>query len=132
MHLPTLGRLVLGPEETAQAATVDVAGGLVSSGSATAAGRWPAPACSAAWRSRGHADGGRAASWQPVRRLCAPGIRVALEDTDPYRDCHQWQPAPRLTDAEFDQWQRQFREAWQEIECGHRATPRRLPRACRR
>ena len=35
--------------------------------------------------------------WQPVRMLRAPGLRVALEDTDPFRDCHQWQAAPRLT-----------------------------------
>ena len=66
-------------------------------------------------------ESGQAARWQPVRRLSAPGIRVALEDTDPYRDCHHWRPAPRLTDAEFARWQRQFGAAWQEIECGHGA-----------
>ena len=47
--------------------------------------------------------------------LTAPGIRVALEDTDPYRDCHQWPAAPRLTDEEFAEWQRGFALAWQEI-----------------
>ena len=56
-----------------------------------------------------------------MRRLSAPGICVALEDTDPYRDCHQWRAAPRLTDAEFAQWQRQFRDAWREIEREHGA-----------
>ena len=37
--------------------------------------------------------GDGAAGWQPVRRLTAPGFSVALEDTDPYRDCHQRPPA---------------------------------------
>jgi uncharacterized protein len=63
----------------------------------------------------------RSANWQPVRTLRAPGICVALEDTDPYRDCHQWQAAPRLTDSEFAQWQRCFQDAWQEIESSHPA-----------
>ena len=122
VHLPALGRLVVGPQETAQAATVGVAGGLVSvrvGGSGwTLAGTDLVNGVAGPDAS---ADGGRAASWQPLRRLCAPGIRVVLEDTDPYRDCHQRQPAPRLTDAEYAQWQRQFRAAWQEIECGHSA-----------
>ncbi len=61
------------------------------------------------------------ACWQPVRRLIAPGISVTLEDTDPYRDCHQWAAAPRLTDAELASWQRGFREAWAEIRRVHSA-----------
>jgi uncharacterized protein len=61
------------------------------------------------------------AGWQPVRRLRAPGICVALEDTDPYRDCHQWRAAPRLADSEFARWQRCFADAWQEIERDHPA-----------
>jgi uncharacterized protein len=63
----------------------------------------------------------RSADWQPVRTLRVPGICVALEDTDPYRDCHQWRAAPRLTDSEFAQWQRCFQDAWQEIESAHPA-----------
>lgn len=59
------------------------------------------------------------AAWEPVRVLRAPGIQVALEDTDPYRDCHQWPAAPRLTDAEFATWQRTFALAWQEIQAHH-------------
>ena len=122
VHLPTLGRLVVGREEASQTAAVEVASGLVSVRLGTS--RWTlagtdlvngvaAPAAAG--------GSGRAARWQPVRRLSAPGIRVVLEDTDPYRDCHRWQPAPRLADSEFAQWQRQFRAAWQEIECGHGA-----------
>ena len=122
VHLPALGRLVVGPQEAGQTATVDVAGGLVSvrlGGSG-----WTLAGTDLVNGVTGpdvKAGSGRAASWQPLRRLSAPGIRVVLEDTDPYRDCHQRQPASRLTDAEFAQWQRQFRAAWQEIECGHSA-----------
>jgi uncharacterized protein len=61
------------------------------------------------------------AEWEPVRVLRAPGIQVALEDTDPYRDCHQWPAAPRLTDEEFAVWQRAFGLAWQEIQAHHPA-----------
>jgi uncharacterized protein len=56
-----------------------------------------------------------AAEWQPVRMLSAPGLTVALEDTDPYRDSHHWPAAPRLSDPEYAQWQERFRAAWQEI-----------------
>ena len=122
VHLPTLGRLVVGPQEAGQTATVDVAGGLVS---VRLGGRgWTLAGTDLASGAAGqdaNAGRGPAASWQPLRTLSAPGIRVVLEDTDPYRDCHQRHPAPRLTDAEFAQWQRQFRAAWQEIECGHSA-----------
>jgi uncharacterized protein len=59
--------------------------------------------------------------WQPVRRLTAPGISVALEDTDPYRDCHQWAAAPRLTDAELAAWQQAFAQAWAQIGREHSA-----------
>jgi uncharacterized protein len=64
---------------------------------------------------------GIAAGWEPVRVLAAPGIRVALEDIHPYRDCHQWPAAPRLTDAEFARWQDCFALAWREIQANHRA-----------
>jgi uncharacterized protein len=130
VHLPTLGRLEIGPHETASPqdtarplaqapglATVEVAGDAVrirlggSRWTLSGAGLLSGAACRAA-----AADSGGPASWQPVRRLGAPGIRIALEDTDPYRDCHHWPAAPRLTDAEFGRWQRQFLDAWQEIE----------------
>ena len=41
---------------------------------------------------------------------------MRLEDTDPYRDCHQWPVTPRLTAAEAAAWQAQFEEAWRLIE----------------
>jgi uncharacterized protein len=107
VHLPTLGRLLVGERDTA---AVTVAGDAIT----IVAGdrRWDlAP-------SKEH---GGPAGWQPVRRLRAPGICVALEDTDPYRDCHQWRAAPRLADSELARWQRRFEDAWREIERDHPA-----------
>jgi uncharacterized protein len=63
----------------------------------------------------------RPALWEPVRMLTASGITVALEDTDPYRDCYQWPAAPRLTDEECTRWQRTFSLAWREIQEHHAA-----------
>ena len=64
---------------------------------------------------------GRPVAWEPVRMLTAPGIKVALEDTDPYRDCHQRPAAPRLSDEEAGRWQRSFSAAWREIQLHHAA-----------
>jgi uncharacterized protein len=50
-----------------------------------------------------------------VRILTADGFSVALEDTDLYRDCHQWPAADRLTEAEVAQWHQHFADAWEEI-----------------
>jgi uncharacterized protein len=72
-------------------------------------------------RSAGVLGTGPELAWEPLRILTAPGIRVALEDTDPYRDCHQWPAAPRLTDEEFAAWQHDFTLAWQEIRAHHPA-----------
>jgi uncharacterized protein len=119
IHLPTLGMLVIGdgtPGESAltvtgDAVTIEAGGGRWELGTtALLAGEPVAVSVQ---------DGGPPGDWQPVRMLHAPGIRVALEDTDPYRDCHQWPAAPRLADAEFARWQRSFAEAWQEIQCHH-------------
>jgi len=107
VHLPTLGRLLVKERDTA---AVTVAGQVIT----VVAGddRWDlAPP----------AEDGGPAGWQPVRRLRAPGICVALEDTDPYRDCHQWPAAPRLADSELARWQRCFEDAWREIERDHPA-----------
>ena len=128
VHLPTLGRLVPGPEAggppgaAPRSAAVEVTAELVSvrigasSWTLASTDLFSGAAVPAVSR-----ESGRTASWQPVRRLSAPGIRVALEDTDPYRDCHQRRPAPRLSDAEFARWQRQFRDAWRAIESEHGA-----------
>jgi len=129
VHLPTLGRLAVGPAEAGHAvgpepetATVEINGRTTSIRIGESC--WT---LAVAGLQTGEpstitlAGDGRSADWQPVRVLRAPGLRVALEDTDPYRDCHQWPAAPRLTDSEFAQWQRQFEDAWQEIERQHAA-----------
>lgn len=60
------------------------------------------------------------ARWLP-RRLTAPGISVMLEDTDPYRDCHQWSASPRLSGAQHAMWQERFSNAWAQIQREHAA-----------
>jgi uncharacterized protein len=129
VHFPTLGRLAVGWAKAARPGSgePDVASVVVGDDVATIltdGSRWEMPVAGLLGteaRMAVVADGGHSADWQPVRVLRAPGIHVALEDTDPYRDCHQWQAAPRLTDAEFEQWQRYFQDAWQEIERDHPA-----------
>ncbi|NUR52328.1 MAG: hypothetical protein HOV71_29740 [Hamadaea sp.] len=50
--------------------------------------------------------------FQRVRFLSAPGVRIALDDVDPYRHGHHAPPANRLDDAELEQWDKLFAEAW--------------------
>jgi uncharacterized protein len=123
--LPGLGRLKIAPEDARPAeqsdqrpgrAVIDLARDTVTiqaRGSNWVLGRSAILARQPAFVPADPA--GPAAQWQPVRMLTAPGLSVALEDTDPYRDCHQWPAAPRLTAAEHGQWQHQFREAWQQV-----------------
>ncbi|TDU04714.1 uncharacterized protein EDD99_3189 [Streptomyces sp. 846.5] len=60
--------------------------------------------------------------WQPVRRIAAGSDwTVALEDTDPQRDIHQWPVADRLDDAELAAWEARLTEAWRFV---RRAMPR--------
>ncbi|MEV6401158.1 FxsB family cyclophane-forming radical SAM/SPASM peptide maturase [Streptomyces sp. NPDC051907] len=92
VHLPGLGRLVVdGP---ARDVTVSAYDGLLAVDGA-ALGALP--------------DG---FVWEPLRYLEADGIRVALEDVDPYRTGYQAEVRPRLTAAEFRSWQEAFRGAW--------------------
>ena len=139
VHLPTLGRLVLGSETGAGPARH-------GSGSAWSGPAWPGPAgfetaavsvirnaviirvYDACWildlrellASAACAvpvtGTSRPAEWQSVRMLWGPGYRMALEDTDPFRDCYQRSAATRLTDAEFARWQQGLQAAWPEIE----------------
>jgi uncharacterized protein len=106
--LPTLGRL------RADAAAVTVA---------VTEGGFDARTTDHKWRVR-LADPEPDADWQPVRELRSGTFTVALEDTDPYRDTHQWPAANRLPAGDVDRWQRQFAVAWRLIE---RAFPRYLP-----
>ncbi|MFF9773299.1 FxsB family cyclophane-forming radical SAM/SPASM peptide maturase [Streptomyces sp. NPDC013978] len=102
IHLPGLGRLSLGTDgRDRRAGTVTV----------TAADT----ALTVEGRTLGQElppDGMR---WQPLRHLSADGLRVALDDLDPSRDCYGYQPLPRLSEAEFRRWETMFGEAWQLI-----------------
>ncbi|MFJ1755665.1 FxsB family cyclophane-forming radical SAM/SPASM peptide maturase [Kitasatospora sp. NPDC088134] len=96
VHLPTLGRvLVGGAGETVLASD---AGGFTVGGVRV---DWDTP------------GGG---PWQPVRRVAlADGWTVALEDTDPQRDSHQWPVEERLPEPEYLAWAGALREAWELI-----------------
>jgi uncharacterized protein len=101
VHLPTLGRLAVGDARTAAVTT-----GAGAFQVRTAAGKWDVHV----------SDPESDADWQPVRELRSGRFAVRLEDTDPYRDCHQWAAAPRLAEAELARWQERFAEAWSLIE----------------
>ncbi|MGH3248417.1 MAG: aKG-HExxH-type peptide beta-hydroxylase, partial [Trebonia sp.] len=107
VHLPTLGRLRVGETPTATLA-------------ARGEGAFEVRASSGKWHVKPGTEGDPGADgeqdWQPVRELRAGELTVALEDTDPYRDCHQWPVAGRLSADEAAAWQARFAEAWQLIE----------------
>ncbi|SDT67378.1 uncharacterized protein SAMN05216371_3589 [Streptomyces sp. TLI_053] len=89
LHLPTLGRLVLGRGVREASVTGGRAG-------------WTA-------RTEGGAVAGPGdARWQPLRRV---GRGIALEDVDPQRGVHRWPVEERLAGAEYRRWAGDFREA---------------------
>jgi uncharacterized protein len=137
VHLPTLGRLVLGPEPGraglepgrggADSDTGTAAVSVISNAVIIQAGDscWT---LGLAGLLAGQTDvvpalgNSRSGDWQPVRMLRAPGWCVALEDTDPYRGGRpDSPPATRLTDAEVAAWQHDFGLAWHQIEREHAA-----------
>jgi uncharacterized protein len=129
VHLPTLGRLVLGTREAPWSAESDPGTATVNvirNAVIVRVGEncWTLDLASllagdpCAVEGSGHSGFGE---WQPVRTLRAGGTSVALEDTDPFRDCYPWKASSRLTEAEFARWQYCFQEAWQEISREHRA-----------
>jgi uncharacterized protein len=95
--LPSLGRLRVGSAMTATVSTAEI-GFEVRAQS----GKWHVNL----------ADPAASEDWEPVRALRSGGFAVRMEDTDPYRDCHQWPAAQRLPDAVFARWQELFVEAW--------------------
>ena len=124
VHLPTLGRLVISAaaQDEPEMAVVDVTDSAVIVRARENC--WTLSITDLLAHEPGAAamNGfGGPGEWQPVRLLRAPGLCVALEDTDPYRDCHHWRAASRLTEAEFGRWQRSFLAAWQEIDREHGA-----------
>jgi uncharacterized protein len=111
LHLPTLGRLRVGDTVTATLA-------------ARGEGDFEVRGASGKWHIEPGTKKEANQDWQPVRELRAGGFAVRLEDTDSYRDCHQWPVAGRLTADEAADWQAQFEEAWRLIE---QAYPRYAP-----
>ena len=103
VHLPTLGRLRVGDTATATLA-------------ARGEGDFEVRAASGKWHIEPGTNKEAHQDWQPVRELRAGGFAVRLEDTDAYRDCHQWPVAGRLTADEAAGWQAQFEQAWRLIE----------------
>ena len=107
VHLPTLGRLEIGAgAATTATITVGCDGFKVKSES----GQWSVTL-----------DSTPPGSWRPVRVLTADGATVAIEDTDPYRHCHQWPAASRLSDEQVASWQHLYRQAWTLIRREHGA-----------
>ncbi len=101
VHLPTLGRLPVGAAQTAEI-TIGGSDFQVRTG----AGKWDVHVT----------DDAPEADWEPVRELRSGTFAVSLEDTDPYRDCHQWPVTPRLAEADVARWQELFAAAWPLIE----------------
>ncbi len=106
VHLPTLGRVVTGGHGEAL-----VTGG--ADGFTVAAG--DGPVLRIGWDDAGDAGDAGGAHWQPVRRVRSADWTVALEDTDPQRDSHQWPVGERLPEAELLAWTGALREAWELI-----------------
>ncbi|MFJ8045137.1 FxsB family cyclophane-forming radical SAM/SPASM peptide maturase [Kitasatospora sp. NPDC096147] len=97
VHLPTLGRVLVGG---AGKAVLHATAGSFTVRGVTIDSNTP--------------DG---PVWQPVRRAeLAGGLTLALEDTDPQRDAHQWPVAGRLPEAELRAWSHGLREAWELLE----------------
>jgi uncharacterized protein len=99
LHLPTLGRL---PARARPGATVTV-----TTGSGWFAIRAPGGEQAVTLDSPRPEAG-----WQPVRTLRADEATVALEDTDPYRDCYRGPVASRLAADQAAGWQPRYRQAW--------------------
>lgn len=124
LHLPGLGRLV--GLADAELADLEVDTDLVTVRAGTDVWRLPRPRLQAGdafpaepWSPDGTPGYAVAARWEPVRVLTAPGIRVAVDETGPYRDLQQGAAASRLPDADFRQWQESFALAWEEIQEHH-------------
>jgi uncharacterized protein len=105
VHLPTLGRLRVGSAVTRATVCSDGSGFEVRA----ASGKWRV--------NTGAADA--PSEWEPVRELRAGQLRVRLEDTDPYRACHQWPAAPRVSASSVTAWQEQLAVAWSLIQRDH-------------
>jgi uncharacterized protein len=103
VHLPTLGRLPVVTPVAGTAALSTFPGGFV-----LRAGDTVETVATGDPRAR---HGG----WQPLQRLDDDGVTVAIEDVDPYRDCHEWSIAGRLAGRQSGWWERMVTGAWASI-----------------
>jgi uncharacterized protein len=119
LALPTLGRLVLGPGQ-AEVATARLAVDRDVIRIRLGGGRWKLTVSDLNSGDADQAlvgDDDHPVEWQPIRTLrAAAGLSVALDDSDPYRDCFGPTAAPRLSREQHARWQRDFEDAWAEIE----------------
>jgi uncharacterized protein len=95
VYLPTLGRLVTGAD-AGRSRVLRISGG--------------------------ECDALAAPGWQGVRHIALPtfaGGGIALEDTDPFRRCHHWDVAQRLSDADAAAWMRTVPAAWEVLARDH-------------
>ena len=116
--LPTIGHLVAGPDHAGcTVAHLVIDGGVVQF---RVGDDWWKLAISDMLRSDADpvlaGDDHRIAEWHPTRFLQAGGVRVALEDADPFRDAYGPAVLPPLSGAQFAEWQQAFEAAWAEIE----------------
>jgi uncharacterized protein len=107
--LPTLGSYSLSASSLAELTVRAHSGALTAR---------PSPTDGAGVGETGDAHG-EAPTWRPRRLLDGGGLTAALEDTDPYRDCHHWPIEAAVSDEHALAWQRLFRQAWQTIERDH-------------
>lgn len=101
LYLPTVGTLCL-PSNAAGAAELRIGGRgfqLHADGLTTAV-----PALEVATE-----------SWQPIQAAQHDGWTVRLEDSDSYRDCHNWTPSPHLTTDDVAAWRQTVAAAWQDV-----------------
>jgi len=82
-------------------------------------GTWTIRSATRTLEPAGPAD--RGSRWQAVRHLSAPGLSVALEDTDSFRDCYGRPAVARLGEETITGWQSQFAMAWDLIQRQHGA-----------
>jgi uncharacterized protein len=116
--LPTIGRLVVGPEHAElRTAHLIVDGDVVQF---QVGEDWWKLAINDLLRADAAplqvGDDRRSAEWRPNRFLQAAELSVAIEDGDPFRDCYGSAVTPPLSGEQFADWQRAFAGAWAEIE----------------
>jgi uncharacterized protein len=126
VHLPTLGRLKLGAGKNGRAAAAETELAAVNVADDAVViqvrdGSWTLSRTELMTGAGAPEPNSRYDEWQPVRELHAGGLRVAFDDVDPYRDPYGSPVAPRISDAAFGRWQRNFRQAWQETDRVHDA-----------